>query len=101
MLCCLRTVMVRPTSPQSSAGIPSPRFAGAFSVKERNLMAVAQCVGDDGRRALEHEVVECAVAGTEVAHADQAQAMHDRVGMEMISGMRAGKQPGIAVSTGA
>lgn len=70
-------------------------------MKERDLVAVAESVGDDRGRTLKDEVVECAVAGTEVTHADQTQAVHDRVRMKVISGVRAGEQPWVSVSAGA
>lgn len=52
-----------------TAGVASPWFGGLVGMEERDLVAVAERIGNERRRALEDELADGAVAGAEEIHA--------------------------------
>ena len=58
-----------------------------------DLVAIAQQLGDEGRRDFGNEVLQRGIASAEQVNAEASKPVHDRLWVEVLAGVGAGEQP--------
>ncbi len=100
-VCTAGNLLLAPTVGCSSGGagdVPGPGATGDLLVVERGDVAVAERIGDNGRRYLVHEVVEGSVACASQVDSEVAKADHD--GVRVQANVRRGLEDAHGRATG-